>query len=735
MSLARAPSAKRSARGRLLLRGCGALAICLVLLDCGQSPLPPSSAAPASAQTTVPSFEASSPPSPPVAPPSPAPRIGAWHPVLDPALVSTRTVRGDYDSTAAVIHDVVRYRGRIVAVGSDPLGGTVWSSADGLTWRREPQDVDLDGVVLIRVVAGRDALVAIGETAFAGRRLFYSKDGVAWRPAPAKPFASRAYLVTVINALAYGRSGFVAVGQVNCGEGCEPGATVWTSRDGAVWARSGRIPPPSKTALLSLNSVVARSRGYLAFGSAIWRSTDGRRWTLQRRLPGSKLLDRVFRVRGDYLALHRGQQRTVLLRSVDGLSWQATAMPHGPGAAIDGIAPMANGLVAVGHRVASGPPNQTGDSQTFEAPVIWTSSDGQSWADASEGSSVTVGRLETAIDAGGRPLALGTRAQDLQSPGDPAVWTTGTNAGETPLPAPSTSTNTGTWEALPHFNLPRVPTGQEVTRAVSLFSHGAQVAIVYEQMSDTEGGDVTGIAWWSPATGAIQPGPTVRGVHEGAVVDQVDDQFVVLGGANTFGTARADLFDVPRAAWRHVSLAYELAYVTGALVGGRRILGIEIDAWRYRLIDATTLRSVAEGSVPFGNGAWKVFPTPDGRALVVTNTRAWVFDPINRTWRPAANAPRVGGLGPSAVLADGRAVFLRTQSSPDAHTWVDVIAADGSYWHEVETTPLSGIPIGLLAEPDGTLLVINGREQCDAEENCFPFAELTPNRGIGVVPP
>jgi hypothetical protein len=721
-------------RGVAILVALGVIAFDVAA--CGSPPVP--SLRP-SVPVSSPSIE-SVPPSPSqaAATPSPTPAVGSWRPVLDPALVSTPVVAGDY-TTAAVIKDVALYRGRIVAVGSDPLGGAVWSSADGISWRREAQDPDLDDIALRSVVAGRGGLVAIGDGAPDGARLFHSQDGVAWRPVQARAIASRQSSATAIDTMTYGRAGFVATGRLNqgdCSDSCVPTPTiVWTSRDGIGWGRSAVIPPPNKTGpVISVNALVPAGRGYLAFGSAVWRSRNGRSWTLVDRLPRSKRLDRVFRVRGTYVAIHGGDHGSAILRSSDGFAWRTMEVPHGSRATIQAIAPTRPGLLAVGFRVGSGTPNEDGETSPVEEPVIWTSSNGRSWTDAMVGSPSGVGRLEAATVAGDRPLALGTRAADPSTSGDAAVWSTWPipNA---PVPASPTPglTTAGSWESLPQFTLPAAPAGVVWGRSLSLVVSGAEIPIVYELGSDTEGGDITGIAWWVPSTGAIRPGPTVAGIHEGAVVAHLHDQLIVLGGGNTFGSARADLFDLAMKRWRHVRLSYGLSSVAGALISGNRILAVTDEG--YNLIDGLTFKSLNEGITPFAYGATHVFPLADRHALIVTTKRAWVFDPMDRTWRPGPAAPRVGGLGPGAVLADGRVVLFRTQSGSPSRTWLDVIAADGSTWRELEAPPLTGTPIAVLTQPDGSLLVVSGTETCDEEENCYPDAELIATRAIGVVPP
>jgi hypothetical protein len=530
--------------------------------------------------------------------------------------------------------------------------------------------------------------------------------------------------------MAYGRAGLVATGRLNqgdCGEACEPIPTiVWTSRDGVAWARSAVIPPPNKKGpLVSVNAVIPDGRGYLALGSAVWRSRKGRSWTLVGRLPSSQRLVRVFRVRGIYVGIHEGNHGSVILRSSDGLAWRQMAAPSG--ATIDAIGPTSTGLLAVGFRVVSGTA-----SGEVEEPVIWTSSNGRSWTDAMVGSPPGVGRLEAATVVGDRPLALGTHAADPSTSGDAAVWSTWPipDAAAPASPTPGLTT-AGSWESLPRFTLPSAPEGRVYRRRLSLIVPGAEIPIVYQLGSDTEGGDVTGIAWWVPSTGAIRPGPTVAGLHEGAVVAHLDDQLIVLGGGIS---ARADLFDLALKRWRHVRLSYKLSSVAGALISGNRILAVTDDG-TYKLIDGLTFKSLHEGIPPFAYGATHVFPLADRRGLVITPTRAWVFDPKDRTWQPGPTAPRVGGLGPGAVLADGRLVLFRSQGGSASRTWLDVIAADGSTWRELEAPPLPGTPIAVLTQPDGSLLVVSGTETCDEEDNCYPDAELNATQAIGVIPP
>ena len=139
------------------------------------------------------------------------------------------------------------------------------------------------------------ALWDFGDTLFLspyadqGDAIWRSKDGITWRrariPGLGSPAATDTF--TVVNAIARGPGGYVAVGRrdddsTNISEG-----RVWTSRDGVAW--NGQAPEgvsgnsEGVPGTQELRLIGAADDGYVAFGwgqdgNMAWTSTDGMRW-------------------------------------------------------------------------------------------------------------------------------------------------------------------------------------------------------------------------------------------------------------------------------------------------------------------------------------------------------------------------------------------------------------------------------------------------------------------------
>lgn len=161
----------------------------------------------------------------------------------------------------------------------------VWTSVDGTTWSRIPNDDALLGdggnpAPMLSVAAGGPGLVAVGSDFLtAGRArtpVWTSPDGITWTRVPDDE-ASRGVMLDVIA----GRPGLVAVGCV-CGLSWTP--VVWTSVDGITWTP---IPDDDATTLRSqdhmysaiiqgANLVVVGSDGSVAEAqrnAAVWMAT------------------------------------------------------------------------------------------------------------------------------------------------------------------------------------------------------------------------------------------------------------------------------------------------------------------------------------------------------------------------------------------------------------------------------------------------------------------------------
>ncbi len=193
----------------------------------------------------------------------------------------------------------------LVAVGWDETSGdedaAVWTSPDGMTWTRIPNSDTLggeDGQVMLSVTAGGPGLVVVGFHIPGGDQdaaVWTSVDGITWTRVPHDDAlggdgAQRMLSVTT------GGPGLVAVGQDGSGGGED--AAVWTSPDGITWTRVPHHDALGGDGGQRMSSVIAGGPGLVAVGwddtdagenAAVWTSPDGITWT---RIPNNDALGR-----------------------------------------------------------------------------------------------------------------------------------------------------------------------------------------------------------------------------------------------------------------------------------------------------------------------------------------------------------------------------------------------------------------------------------------------------------
>jgi hypothetical protein len=251
----------------------------------------------------------------------------------------------------------------LVAVGSETRGSdsdaAVWVSTDGLTWARVPHDEEIFGgnrrQVMNAVAAGGPGLVAVGYdqaeagTDDAGGRstdaaVWVSVDGLTWARVPHDEAVFGGENSRVMTGVVAGGPGLVAVGYDSASQGwsgLDANAAVWTSADGIAWARVPNAEMFGDRLMQMMNAVTVGGPGLVAVGY------DG--------------------------AVNRYD--AAVWTSVDGLTW--ARIPQDElvfgGSDVQGMNAVAAGgpgLVAVGYtRTRTG----------FDA-VVWVSADGQAWA-------------------------------------------------------------------------------------------------------------------------------------------------------------------------------------------------------------------------------------------------------------------------------------------------------------------------------------------------------------------
>ena len=203
----------------------------------------------------------------------------------------------------------------LVAVGTDgPVKNSdvaVWTSTDGVTWSRVPHDEAVFGgggnQSITSVTAGGPGLVAVGTDAShddGDPAVWTSPDGITWSRVPNEAVfggEDRELMGAdrqVMESVTPGGPGLVAVGFE--GSFSNSDAAVWTSPDGITWSRvphddavfGGRF---SQTMV----SVAAGGPGLVAVGwdgpssefklrhAAVWTSPDGVIWS---RVPDDEVL-------------------------------------------------------------------------------------------------------------------------------------------------------------------------------------------------------------------------------------------------------------------------------------------------------------------------------------------------------------------------------------------------------------------------------------------------------------
>jgi hypothetical protein len=252
--------------------------------------------------------------------------------------------------------DVVAFGDGYVLVGGRDRQpqGKAWTSADGSTWQRVPDDQVFDGAVLRSAAAFDGGVVALGTE---GRKLlgWYSPDGVTWQRTTIDTVDKGVELFPA--AVTDGPAGLVAVASMVTQD--LAGQRFYVSADGQRWQE---VEPPSETATGVYFSLDATDDEYILVGRPFF-----------------------------------GPPRDLYWRSPDGLAWEAFEGPQ-DGVLID---------LAVG---ADGTFVAVGTHDTTLVPMIWRADELGTWEVVYEAPSekVTEERLEIVAAAGSGFLAGGS---------------------------------------------------------------------------------------------------------------------------------------------------------------------------------------------------------------------------------------------------------------------------------------------------------------------------------------
>ncbi|MFI0410748.1 hypothetical protein [Actinomadura sp. 3N508] len=261
-----------------------------------------------------------------------------------------------------------------VAIGSVPgLRGAVWTSENGLNWRRQPDavgDVFGKGNRVRRIVATESGFLAIGDNSKKGDftdsepAVWLSADGRRWEARVGDQIGVQVSSGTflLVEAAASGNV-ILLEGLVTPASGKQgPYRVVWRSEDGGrTWATSD-VPVPKGSRGLMVGGGQA---GFLAireikasgklFGQA-FTSKDGKAWAKAGALQTSGYT-RTSRVLGDgagFAAVVLRGRDVLLSRSADGAAWQDAGTAEAkPGREFSGAA-LAGGQTIIGGREPGG---------------------------------------------------------------------------------------------------------------------------------------------------------------------------------------------------------------------------------------------------------------------------------------------------------------------------------------------------------------------------------------------
>jgi hypothetical protein len=171
----------------------------------------------------------------------------------------------------------------LVAVGYDSASqgwsgldanAAVWTSPDGIAWTRVP-DAEVFGDRLMQmmnaVAVGGPGLVAVGYDGAVNRydaAVWTSADGLTWVRVPQDEVVFGGSDVQGMNAVTAGDAGVVAVGYTHTRSGLD--AVVWVSADGLAWAR---VPHDGAVfgglSAQEMSGVVAGGPGLVAVGHSM----------------------------------------------------------------------------------------------------------------------------------------------------------------------------------------------------------------------------------------------------------------------------------------------------------------------------------------------------------------------------------------------------------------------------------------------------------------------------------
>jgi hypothetical protein len=323
-----------------------------------------------------------------------------------------------------------------------PRHPTVWTSADGAAWERQPDSRaflsrrDRWEETVLDIVASERGFVAVGVEEFddassADAAAWFSPDGRAWTRAKVEDGVGRTMDEVVATS-----DGFVAIGEAGYDfhAGFGAGTAIWTSPDGATWTR---VPPaegpPRGTRLRSVLAAPGMFLASAGFENAqgqedqprppvtagIWRSTDAIHW---KPIPATPLgVGDVVAASGGFLAMGStaldaasGATSPAIWLSTDGRAWIEVALPRPP--------EVPAGVTFYGGRLVDGPAGMLafGERDDDDSTVGWSSADGTFWTPLGLTPALRGTQIVRAVLVNGSILLLGqSQAGGVYAP---AMW-------------------------------------------------------------------------------------------------------------------------------------------------------------------------------------------------------------------------------------------------------------------------------------------------------------------------
>ena len=341
---------------------------------------PPSASTPATAPATTPSA-------------SPVPTAT---PIRGPA--NWRRVARDLPENSS-LNDVATIGQTVVAVGSTGTEPLVETSTDGIVWQPSTNPIEsVGGAGMSGLVPASPGLLAVGG-GDAGSVVWTTADGSTWQKVYAAAAGATPY--AVMDSVAAGGPGFVAVGLGVPGLVDDFGGAAWTSPNGRDWVMA---PSTSQLLRAPLKDVVSTPKGLVAVGgiggAVSLTSTDGSAWILHEQkdvLKGGQFWSVAIRPDGGFVGVGGGNDAFSAL-SDDGAGWL-------PG-------PCTGSLTDASLRdVVAVPTGFVASGEVAGRAAVWYSLDGDVWsrvnADLGEGLITAIAVTPHGLVAVGTSIWLG----------------------------------------------------------------------------------------------------------------------------------------------------------------------------------------------------------------------------------------------------------------------------------------------------------------------------------------